>query len=341
MSDPIANAEIEDVLSSIRRLVSAEERGERPGRPQPKNRENPNARLVLTPAHRVDDAQPEDVPEASSGADQDHVGEGEEGRVEIDLPEPDMPPSAEEFDTIEDAELVGEGGDSVEAAAVMADHAALYDPQAGEDDESSEDEEPAWFMRHAAPDGDASDDAAPKQADTSEPDTDDAARDADDAEAYLAGEVDEVADEITSDDTAEDAAATRADLGELGARIAEFESVVAEQPGDWEPDGTPDDGDNAADPVSPLPWDELEHDASTPDDNDDQARHAGDTDERAGAGGWYSEEPLIDEDALRDLVGEIVRQELQGALGERITRNVRKLVRREIHRALMSQGLDD
>jgi len=37
---------------------------------------------------------------------------------------------------------------------------------------------------------------------------------------------------------------------------------------------------------------------------------------------------------------EIVRQELQGELGERITRNVRKLVRREIHRALLSQGLE-
>jgi hypothetical protein len=42
----------------------------------------------------------------------------------------------------------------------------------------------------------------------------------------------------------------------------------------------------------------------------------------------------IDEELLRDMVAEIVREELQGALGERITRNVRKLVRREIMRAL-------
>lgn len=52
------------------------------------------------------------------------------------------------------------------------------------------------------------------------------------------------------------------------------------------------------------------------------------------------DETIIDEEALRDLVADIVRQELQGALGERITRNVRKLVRREIHRALASQELD-
>ncbi|NSX56167.1 hypothetical protein [Parasulfitobacter algicola] len=48
----------------------------------------------------------------------------------------------------------------------------------------------------------------------------------------------------------------------------------------------------------------------------------------------------IDEESLRDMVAELVRQELQGELGERITRNVRKLIRREIHRALASQELD-
>ena len=52
------------------------------------------------------------------------------------------------------------------------------------------------------------------------------------------------------------------------------------------------------------------------------------------------EEAVIDADALRDLVVEIIRQELQGALGERITRNVRKLVRREINRALDTRELE-
>lgn len=36
------------------------------------------------------------------------------------------------------------------------------------------------------------------------------------------------------------------------------------------------------------------------------------------------------ENALRDLIAEVVRRELSGELGERITRNVRKLVRREM-----------
>ena len=43
---------------------------------------------------------------------------------------------------------------------------------------------------------------------------------------------------------------------------------------------------------------------------------------------------IFDDDMLREMVKDIIRQELQGVLGERITRNVRKLVRREIQRAL-------
>jgi len=48
---------------------------------------------------------------------------------------------------------------------------------------------------------------------------------------------------------------------------------------------------------------------------------------------------VTDEDALRDLVAELVREELRGQLGERITRSVRKLVRAEIQRALAARDL--
>lgn len=49
---------------------------------------------------------------------------------------------------------------------------------------------------------------------------------------------------------------------------------------------------------------------------------------------------LVDEDGLRDMIADVVRQELSGELGERITRNVRKLVRREIRQILASEDLD-
>jgi hypothetical protein len=49
---------------------------------------------------------------------------------------------------------------------------------------------------------------------------------------------------------------------------------------------------------------------------------------------------VIDEVQLRALIVEAVRNELQGRLGERITRNVRKLVRSEIHQFLSSEEFD-
>ena len=52
------------------------------------------------------------------------------------------------------------------------------------------------------------------------------------------------------------------------------------------------------------------------------------------------DDAMIDEATLREIVGQMVRAELRGALGERITQNVRKLVRREIQRALMGQDFD-
>lgn len=53
MSEPVTHAEIEDVLSSIRRLVSETGRAEEPARPAAK----PATRLVLTPALRVPEAE--------------------------------------------------------------------------------------------------------------------------------------------------------------------------------------------------------------------------------------------------------------------------------------------
>ena len=44
--------------------------------------------------------------------------------------------------------------------------------------------------------------------------------------------------------------------------------------------------------------------------------------------------PILDEEALRDVVNSIVREELQGELGDRISRNLRKLIRRELSQML-------
>jgi len=47
----------------------------------------------------------------------------------------------------------------------------------------------------------------------------------------------------------------------------------------------------------------------------------------------------VDEAMLREIVRDVLREELQGRLGERITRNIRKLVRAEIARVMAEEDL--
>lgn len=47
--------------------------------------------------------------------------------------------------------------------------------------------------------------------------------------------------------------------------------------------------------------------------------------------------PILDEESLRETINAIIREELQGELGERIGRNLRKLIRREINQILDEQ----
>jgi hypothetical protein len=144
--------------------------------------------------------------------------------------------------------------------------------------------------------------------------------------------------------------ATLAVAWTLEDRIAELEAAVGANPQDWEPDGSEDADQErpsrllfqhrplplggretvpppAAEKAEPLT---LTSSMSAEEDDDDPAEGFDiDADDR-----------LPDEDALRDLVAEIVRQELQSDLGQRVTRNIRKLVRREIRRALAARDFD-
>jgi hypothetical protein len=49
---------------------------------------------------------------------------------------------------------------------------------------------------------------------------------------------------------------------------------------------------------------------------------------------------VLDEAALQQIIRQLIRDELKGVLGERITHSVRKLVRAEINRALAAHSLD-
>ncbi|TCP62175.1 hypothetical protein EV663_10218 [Rhodovulum bhavnagarense] len=117
----------------------------------------------------------------------------------------------------------------------------------------------------------------------------------------------------------------------LEDRIAELEAAVSFCDEDWEPDGS------EAEDEQPYRWTlgGAMSDGTAMPGRDDEGAPAEDCAETQSIfDDMEDDTAILDEEMLRDLVSDIVRQELQGALGERITRNVRKLVRREINRAL-------
>ncbi|MBV0912683.1 hypothetical protein KTJ87_09855 [Rhodobacteraceae bacterium ASV31] len=104
-------------------------------------------------------------------------------------------------------------------------------------------------------------------------------------------------------------------------------------------------GADGQDDDTPLSQDTAEQDPGDADDTDEPATAASGPlaarGKDAGPTSYEMAEDLpLDEEALHLLVAEIVREELQGVLGERITRNVKRLVRREVQRALSMRSLD-
>lgn len=130
--------------------------------------------------------------------------------------------------------------------------------------------------------------------------------------------------------------AKRTDRAGLEATIAELEAAVIAQPDDWEPDEG-EAFDEAAWAASAF---HLHIVSDTPEDTETETSE--DPETRLGQDLQDVDQlaSSIDPVALRAMVVEILRDELSGEIGERITRNVRKLVRREINRVLISRDLE-
>ncbi|NOC81855.1 hypothetical protein [Ruegeria sp. HKCCD6428] len=144
----------------------------------------------------------------------------------------------------------------------------------------------------------------------------------------------------------------------LSAKIEALEAAIAQTEDQWEPDGDSADAYSGT-PTHSLPWNVEEEFAAArtvvltdQEDTDDPQPESASIQNaefiRAGrpAESDRATEVVVDvsttdldEETLRELIAEVVRQELQGAMGERITRNVRKMVRREIARALAAKDL--
>lgn len=409
MSDPVTNAEIEDVLSSIRRLVSEDGR--------PKLREavepvsSPEQKLVLTPALRV--REPEPTPE-----------DGEAEMASDVAQERDAPPtyapdedqiifadtnsvantragqSSEIDDETDDRQMAPPDPDhDAEVAAAETDsgddiHPDLQPDQAsrpetaeqtrpnGEElsggidevksgdaaDVEPADEADGSDQRIFRPTSDVSEtpeipEKASVESNPEELENPDGHEDSDARTVPASGTGPDLVWPVrrpyqTSDFAVSDAAdGQRAARPSLGAKAAILEAAIGKTTDQWEPDDLGTD-DYAGTPVKGMTWDEeaspddtFEADATSSSESHRQKQDKDDAviEERVPIAGSAGHEPLdlaavgetvLDEDSLRELVSEIVRQELQGPLGERITRNVRKLVRREIHRALSIQELE-
>lgn len=169
-------------------------------------------------------------------------------------------------------------------------------------------------------------------------------------------EVAEISQETAADHDAPLQGPVTTEKPTLGATAAELEAAVTARAEDWEADGgetfdqaawaasafEPPQDDSAAlgtppaesipDVALPLAEPELPT-QNSPELSDLEDRIA---DQIVAQHGVTS----IDEGALRAAVVRILREELAGDMGERITRNVRKLVRREINRVLVSRDLD-
>ncbi|MEJ6507796.1 MAG: hypothetical protein QNL76_00010 [Octadecabacter sp.] len=354
MSDPVTNVEIEDVLSSIRRLVSDGDKA--------RTRDPAQIVVAATEAARAaPDAAPEsnDVSQKTDTSDRlvltpaFLVAGGDDDRDarlhEIYDEEPvETQPEADDWQEEDWPEAVSDDAD------------------AEDDDGEDEDDDDQDFD---ADDQDFDDDDEDDDGEENDDAFGDTVEDAPQASPLsLTDPVLDHASEVAPDTT--DGTAPVTDRSGLVATIAELEAAISEGEDDFEPDGsetmgqtiawpgkmaarasdTIEDADVAEDPVDEMPdvqnveTPSFEH--RTADEQSDPVGedvasevevedYDDDLDGLLDVGG-----ATLEEEALRDLVASVVREELTGPLGERITRNVRKLVRREIYRILPSQEFD-
>lgn len=378
MSEPVSKAEIEDVLSSIRRLVSENSSSIRR---EPADEQGPD-KLVLTPAFRVDETEQSEAPEAEADA----VVEAEvEARADTfaEAPEPDLPaaddtaadwPSApdapEERDSDpepddalvsitpagQDAETETETDADVarvlspleqriaELEAIVARSAAEFEPDGSEDDALPE---TFVFHHHVLDPGDTPEGAAEAAEADSEQADEAAFAPAPEAAAEEAQAAEEAEADVQQPEEAAFATVAEGDAvmpveaeaEDFGAEAAEIDieaepdmpAIAAVAAGgfateqdsetDLQAEPAPEEMPRETEPFAGAPDSDAWEDIAEPDDDGDG-------------------EAFIDEEALREMVARMVREELQGTIGERITHNVRRMVRREIARALSLQEFD-
>ena len=324
MSDPVTNIEIEDVLSSIRKLVSDGDKSRtRDPAPQEGSIDDSEStavesqaaakpdKLVLTPAFLVPDSAPavdqtEQEPAPEDAALREMVWEAiEDDPTSAAEEEAHFPKDPEDIlpDDITSADADDHGPDEspsdrsrLEASIAELEAAVSGDEHEYEPD-GSEDSAEAFYWPGSM--------VRPlheiEDAETQDGDADEGGADEGDELASQDHHTHDEADGSADMGMAEDDAGAKAEVDIAEAHFSDDEDTAEEKAAEEKADVYADDD------LDNLLFDGTES---------------------------------MDEEALRKLISEIVREELMGTLGERITRNVRKLVRREIYRILSSQEFD-
>lgn len=332
MSDPVSNHDIEDVLSSIRRLVAqgnAESQQQKPHEPpvlRDVDAEPAPDRLILTPAFRVaDDAV--DSPQAPKLQSPPAFATEEDAALAPDMAEPAV------FWTEEIPTLVAAKSDEPDRASLEATIAELeaavtqdfdeWEPDGSE--EAVESSVTSAFLHKL----DARNAKSPEETVN---------------QAVTDHIADTIAEEIAEAMVFEDATFAKVDPAQVAEQqvdLAEDDTVeeaaaevVFPDPSE-EPQFSHARFEEVYDPVAEATADAAEQEPG--DVYGDEL--APDDDPVFGPVGAPAGGQLVDPDALRALVGDMIREELQGEMGERITRNVRKLVRREINRVITEQEM--
>lgn len=377
MSDPVSNAEIEDVLSSIRRLVSENATPEfgpvATGGATEADKHAAsglaahdfNDKLVLTPAFRVHETT-------------DPIGVHHE-----------QAPDVSGSDEGEDADLLSDERQAEPTAHTLhlTDPLSVIKEDDGVEETASSDEEvapvsDAIFSHHGGteapigdPDGET--EAAPQDMTFSEEldELQSAPEGAADASATAPEGLSERAEAVensSESEVREEPDQQEQHVQTLDHRVAELEAAVNESAVEFEPDfgdAVEDLGPGIflrrraevetaqgeahglsdaaqAEDRPDQSWEafdaEVEAFVSGSDEFEGQAQSIDPTEERPEDAILKDEDEIdfLDEDMLREMVARLVREELQGAVGEKITRNVRRLVRREVERALTLKSLE-
>ncbi|WP_158971079.1 hypothetical protein [Chachezhania sediminis] len=342
MSDPVQQPEVEDVVSSIRRLVS----GEAP--PQDVTPVPEPDPFVLTPALRVG----EDGEDGSADPQMPAPPEADGLIVPLILPSFAIAQSFTESDSQGPVPGLREIEAEAEAAAQNLE-AELAAAQAGSAPaDQAVGQAAPLHLEDAVPPEPVEVELAPDAVGAgpgtgTEPDT------GSEAGAGNGAGTDSAADKAPAENGAATAAPSLVPSDALKAKIAAVASAVERTRGAWTEPSPVAPAPVSAAPVSPAmsvqdPAAEPHRDmmatpssAPAPEEVslDDDAPRDPDMSLADEPENGFDDDGFIDEDTLREMVVQIVREELQGALGTRITRNVRKLVRQEVQRMLAAQGL--